>query len=60
MSENIILYDYWRSSASYRVRTALRSLGLPDQTQTINLLTKEHHHEAFLAAHPDIIGPPEN
>ena len=57
MSESIILYDYWRSSASYRVRIALGLLGLPYQTQTVNLLTKEHHDEAFLAINPQGLLP---
>ncbi len=34
----ITLYDYWRSSASYRVRIALNLLGLPYRAVSVNLL----------------------
>lgn len=41
MSETI-LYDYWRSSASYRVRIALNMLGLDYRTVPVNLLEGAH------------------
>ncbi|MGO8141035.1 glutathione S-transferase N-terminal domain-containing protein, partial [Rhizobium leguminosarum] len=34
----VVLYDYWRSSASYRVRIALNLLGIDYKTVSINLL----------------------
>ena len=34
----ITLYDYWRSSASYRVRIALNLLRLPYTAIPVNLL----------------------
>jgi maleylacetoacetate isomerase len=42
-----VLYDYWRSSASYRVRIALNLLGIAYETVPVNLLagcntTPEH------------------
>ncbi|MGB0966444.1 MAG: maleylacetoacetate isomerase [Litorivicinus sp.] len=38
----MILYDYWRSSASYRVRIALSLKGLSYQKVAVNLLESEH------------------
>ncbi len=47
MGDEIILFDYWRSSASYRVRIALESLGLSYRRESVDLLdgaqrTPEH------------------
>ena len=41
MSETV-LYDYWRSSASYRVRIALNSLGESYRSVPVDLLAKAH------------------
>ena len=38
----ITLYDYWRSSASYRVRIALNLKGLDYRRIVVNLLEGEH------------------
>ena len=35
-----VLYDYWRSSASYRVRIALNLLGIGYDTVPVDLLAK--------------------
>jgi len=51
MSE-IVLYDYWRSSASYRVRIALALLGLPYQTVPVDLLAGSHKITAHLERNP--------
>ena len=47
-----ILYDYWRSSASYRVRIALNLLGLDHATVPVNLLDKAHKAADHLARNP--------
>ncbi|MGO4833196.1 glutathione S-transferase N-terminal domain-containing protein, partial [Rhizobiaceae sp. 2RAB30] len=47
-----ILYDYWRSSASYRVRIALNLLDIDYETVAINLLDKEHKSPEHLARNP--------
>ena len=39
---DITLYDYWRSSASYRVRIALNLKGLDYDRIVVNLLEGEH------------------
>jgi len=53
----IKIYDYWRSSASYRVRIAL---GLADEqweTQSINLLEAEHRSDDHLGRNPQGLVP---
>jgi maleylacetoacetate isomerase len=48
----IKLYDYWRSSASYRVRIALNLKGIAYEIVPVNLLAKEHLHAEHLARNP--------
>jgi maleylacetoacetate isomerase len=38
--ETPVLYDYWRSSASYRVRIALNLAGVAYQPVVVDLLGK--------------------
>ncbi|HEV2865564.1 MAG TPA: maleylacetoacetate isomerase [Allosphingosinicella sp.] len=47
-----ILYDYYRSSASYRVRIALNLKGVDYQTVAVNLLESEQKSEAYRARNP--------
>ena len=49
---DITLYDYWRSSASYRVRIALNLKGLAYDQVVVNLLAGEHHADAHRARSP--------
>ena len=44
-----VLYSYWRSSASYRVRIALNLKGLDYEIHPVNLLKDEHHSEWYRA-----------
>ena len=37
-----VLYDYWRSSSSYRVRIALNLLGIAYEPKMISLVDKSH------------------
>ena len=37
-----VLYDYFRSSASYRVRIALNLAGIEYETVSVNLLEQDH------------------
>ncbi|AVA25926.1 maleylacetoacetate isomerase [Rhizobium sp. NXC24] len=48
----VVLYDYWRSSASYRVRIALNMLGIDYKTVSINLLEGEQRSADYLALNP--------
>ncbi|MBY5720504.1 maleylacetoacetate isomerase [Rhizobium leguminosarum] len=48
----VVLYDYWRSSASYRVRIALNLLGVDYQAVPINLLEGAHKTPDYLTLNP--------
>ena len=51
------LFDYWRSSASYRVRIVLNLASIDYNAVSINLLRGEHHSEAHRARHPQGLVP---
>lgn len=51
------LYDYWRSSASYRVRIALGLAGEPWDTEVVNLLDGAHKADRHLARNPQGLVP---
>ncbi|MBY3228755.1 maleylacetoacetate isomerase [Rhizobium laguerreae] len=53
----VVLYYYWRSSASYRVRIALNLLGIDYKTVPINLLEGEHKTPEYLALNPQGLVP---
>ncbi|MDA7430355.1 maleylacetoacetate isomerase [Primorskyibacter aestuariivivens] len=52
-----VLYDYWRSSASYRVRIALNLAGEEWRAVPVDLLAAEHKATAHLARHPQGLVP---
>jgi maleylacetoacetate isomerase len=52
-----VLYDYWRSSASYRVRIALNLLGIAYDAVPVNLLAKEQRSAEHLARNPQGLVP---
>lgn len=52
-----VLYDYWRSSASYRVRIALNLLGIDYQSVPVDLLAKEQKSAGHLARNPQGLVP---
>lgn len=51
------LYDYWRSSASYRVRIALGLEGEDWDTEIVNLLDASHRSPDHLARNPQGLVP---
>lgn len=51
------LYDYWRSSAAYRLRIALGLLAEPYEKFTVNLLEGEHRSVENLARNPQGLVP---
>lgn len=53
----IVLYDYWRSSASYRLRIALNLMGEPWKAVPVNLLDAAHKTPEHLARNPQGLVP---
>ena len=53
----ITLYDYWRSSAAYRVRMALNLLNLPYDSQTVDLVKGEQRGAENVARNPQGLVP---
>ena len=49
---DVVLYDYWRSSASFRVRIALHLKGIAFTSVAIDLLEGDQRSEAHLARNP--------
>lgn len=52
-----VLYDYWRSSASYRVRIALNLVGVDYRSDPVDLLTGAHRGPDHLARNPQGLVP---
>jgi maleylacetoacetate isomerase len=57
VNDEIVLFDYWRSSASYRVRIALESLGLPYRRISVDLLAGEQRAPEHHARNPQGLVP---
>jgi maleylacetoacetate isomerase len=57
--QELTLYSYWRSSASYRVRIALNLKGLSYQVKPVHMVRHggEQHGEAFRAINPQGLIP---
>ena len=53
----VILYDYWRSSASYRVRIALNLAGVEFKSVSVDLLTRQHKSPEYLERNPQGLVP---
>ncbi|TRW96810.1 maleylacetoacetate isomerase [Paracoccus sp. M683] len=53
----IALYDYWRSSASYRVRIALGLAGLDWHSQPVDLVAGQQRSDAHLRRNPQGLVP---
>ncbi|MFN3641584.1 MAG: maleylacetoacetate isomerase [Gemmobacter sp.] len=53
----VTLYDYWRSSAAYRLRIALALRGIAHGRVPVNLLSGEHKGAAHLARNPQGLVP---
>lgn len=52
-----VLFDYWRSSASYRVRIALNMLAIPYSSVPVDLLAGEHKQAEHLTRNPQGLVP---
>lgn len=53
----VTLFDYWRSTASYRVRIALNLAGISYDTITVNLLDKSNKSPEHIARNPQGLVP---
>ena len=53
----VVLRDYWRSSAAYRVRIALHLKGIPFRREVIDLVAGEQAGEAHRQVHPQGLVP---
>jgi maleylacetoacetate isomerase len=51
------LYGFWRSLATYRVRTALALKGIDAEQVSINLLQGKQHSEEYRAINPQRVVP---
>ena len=52
-----ILYDYFRSSAAYRVRIALNLKGIAYEQRTVNLVAGEQKSDVYRAVNPQGLVP---
>ena len=52
-----VLYDFWRSSASYRVRIALNLAGIAFKSLAVDLPTGVHRSEEHVARNPQGLVP---
>ena len=52
-----VLYDYYRSSAAYRVRIALNLKGIAYETRPVNLLHSEQRGDEYRALNPQGLVP---
>jgi maleylacetoacetate isomerase len=52
-----VLFDYWRSSASYRVRIGLNLLGLAYESRVIDLVAGQQRDEGYLRRNPQGLVP---
>ncbi len=57
--DRLVLYDYWRSSASYRVRICLHLKGLDFEQRAVNLVHGggEQHRDAYRSVNPQGLVP---
>ncbi|RJE89269.1 maleylacetoacetate isomerase [Paracoccus onubensis] len=56
-SPGIVLHDYWRSSASYRVRIALALKGIAHDRISVDLATGQQRDPAYLRLNPQGLVP---
>ena len=54
---DVVLYEYWRSSASYRLRIAMNLAGISYQSVSVDLLKGEHKTEDYLNRNPQGLVP---
>src|SRR5438309_9884762 len=52
-----VFYEYWRSSAAYRVRIALKLKGIDYESRSVDLRDGEQRSPDFLALNPQGLLP---
>lgn len=52
-----VLYDYWRSSACYRVRIVLNLKGIPYRSEQVDLTEGEQCDDDYLSVNPQALIP---
>jgi maleylacetoacetate isomerase len=59
MADDLLLFHYWRSSASYRARIALNLKGLDYRIEPVHLLEDggQQHHADYRALNPQALVP---
>lgn len=59
MTSSLVLYDYWRSSAAYRVRIALNLKGLAYESRPVHLVREggEQHAASYRSLNPQELVP---
>lgn len=57
MTDRVILHDYWRSTAAYRVRIALNLAGISYRSTEVNLLDGSHKTPEYLDINPQGLVP---
>lgn len=57
MNGEVVLYDYWRSSAAYRVRIALHLKGIAYRKVAIDLAQGDQRSDAYRALNPSGLVP---
>ena len=56
-ASDVVLYDYWRSSASYRVRIALAALDIDYERIPVDLVEGAHRAPGYRAHNPQALVP---
>jgi maleylacetoacetate isomerase len=51
-SSNVVLYSYWRSSCSWRVRLSLALKGIDYEYKAVNLLKSEQTDQSYVNLNP--------
>ena len=54
---DVVLYDYWRSSASYRVRIALNLAKIPYRAVSVDLVAQDQKSTLHLERNPQGLVP---
>jgi maleylacetoacetate isomerase len=57
VSDSVTLFDYWRSSASYRVRIALNLAQIDHRSVSVNLIEMDHKSSEHLTRNPQGLVP---